>query len=149
MPSDTTTINGTIILHERDPLLPRELLVTAHSMFALTGASVEEGTRVAGIVQQPQGTRMIEFTPDHLALAWPVTYLSRKREPLFAECLYRAGGRAGATESLEENTDAKIACIARDQLKTMTKHESARLARPIITLPKDPQSTCPSSPGRT
>ena len=40
----------------------------------------------------------------------------------------------------------KTACKARDQLNTRTKADSRRVARPMVTVPKLPQSAWPCSP---
>ena len=46
-------------------------------------------------------------------------------------------------------SSVKTAWIARDQLSTITKHDSGRFAPPTPTVPKHPQSTCACSPGST
>ena len=91
------------ITYERRPFFPRQLVVLP--MPSLPRATIHKGARVARVVEHPQGARVIERAPDHIAFARAVPEAARERPPLCAEVLDRCRRRAGAPEGRKEGPD--------------------------------------------
>src|SRR5207249_5906383 len=85
LPGDVARVR---VRDERGPLLPREPLERAGAitMPALAAAAEEEGAGEAGIVQDPERARVLELSPDDLALRRPV----RARRGKLSPCVRKA-----------------------------------------------------------
>ena len=77
-------------------------------MPALAAAAVEEGAGVTRIVQDPERARVLERSPEDLALGAPRPRRAAGSAAPAAEVLHRRRGRAGAPKGPEEEADGLL-----------------------------------------
>src|SRR5207253_3289258 len=103
------------ITQECNPLFARAQLgvIFAVDPLARAAASIGEGACVARVVEEMKRLRMVERSPDQLALVWALAEPPRKRNLLLAEGAHRLEGGAGATEGLEEEMQRSLHLLVR------------------------------------
>src|SRR6185437_16362848 len=90
-----------------------QLPVAPIAVLALPAAPIEEGARVARVVQHPQGTRVLKLPPEDLALVRSVSDATGKGQPLLAKRLDRRDRRPCSAKCREEDAHRLLHLLVR------------------------------------
>lgn len=80
-----------------------QLRVASHAR-----AAVDEGSCVAWVVQDLQHPRVVDQTPQQIALANPATDAPREQHLLSAQTSHHGAGRAGGLEGFEQQPNGVL-----------------------------------------
>src|SRR5215467_2641690 len=100
---------------EQDPLLPGQFRVGSASIrFCASAVSaVNEGARIAGVVENVQRPAVREFSPHQFAFVRPPFQSPRKQEFLLTERLDDSTSGTSAAKCVEEEPDALLYLFVR------------------------------------